>query len=347
MNASATSHDGQRVERLSPVVARPMSRRMRLSRATYAGAILLVPPTLSIWAFARARTHGVGLPELVPLVAMYLLSQLGITLGYHRYASHRAFEPVPWVGYVLLVCGSMAGQGPVIHWASDHRRHHHFADRPGDPHAPTPRDPGLLGRAKGMVHAHVGWTFGHALTNTLYYCRDLLGSPMMRRAQRLYLVWLAVGLLLPAVFGGLLFGSASAALSGLLWGGFVRLFVAYHATLSINSLGHSLGWRAFDTRDTSRNNRWLAVLTLGEGLHNNHHAFPAAARFSRGGLQWDLGGQVLQVLSWAGLVRISAHVGPSDVGDRSIARELRSRDGKTWGRRVAASVPGPDERANE
>lgn len=296
--------------RPAPTVSRPMSPRMRLSRVLYAGGILCLPPIFTVVALSRAARLGIGWAELGPLVAMYFVTQLGVTLGYHRYASHRSFAPITALEWALLVAGSMAGQGPVIHWAADHRRHHHFSDRPGDPHSPRYAGERRLGAVRGLWHAHVGWTFSRDLTNTLYYCRDLMASSGMRFVSRAYGLWVLLGLVLPALLGWAIGGDGSGALSGLLWGGFVRLLLTYHATLAVNSLTHAWGTRPHASGDFSRNNAWLAVPTLGEGWHNNHHAFPGSAFFGHSRWQLDLGGLALRAFCALGWARSANRPGP-------------------------------------
>ena len=283
------------LSRSEPVLSRPLSRPMWIARQVYAGAVFIAPPLGTVWALARAWDSGVSALELGLLFAMYTATQLGITLGYHRHLSHRAFVPHPTLELVLLVFASMAGQGPPIHWAADHRRHHEFADEAGDPHSPQP------GGWVGFWHAHVGWTFTHALTNTLYYCRDLQRSARVRFVQQHYLLWLFAGLALPAAIGFAVRGDAAGFLSGLLWGGFVRLTFGHHATMSINSLAHLVGRRSFATRDRSRNLGWLALASFGEGLHNNHHAFPSSADFALNKAELDPGAWFLRAFAALGL----------------------------------------------
>jgi|SRR5579863_1275014 len=275
---------------------------LKFAQRLHALLILLVPLFGSIAAFAMAARGGVDRIEIGSLLGMYLLTMLGISLGFHRYLTHRAFRAGPGTGSLLVILGSMAAQGPPIYWATNHRRHHRFSDRDGDPHSPYVKGAQPLGGLRGLWHAHIGWTFDHEITNSLVYGKDLLRDPLLMKINRLYFVWVFLGFLLPALLGGLVAGSWAGFCSGFLWGGLVRSFFSYHATASVNSLTHWFGTVAFQTHDGSRNNILLALPTLGEAWHNNHHAFPSAAVF---GLRWwqvDLGGWVISLLEKAGWV---------------------------------------------
>ena len=259
--------------------------------------------------------------DLAILAAMYLLTALGITVGYHRMLTHRAFLAPKPVEYALAALGSMAVQGPVISWVADHRKHHAHADVEGDPHSPhVGHDGGVRGVLQGLWHAHVGWLFseqGRAARRR--YAPDLCEDRGMRLINRNFHWLVLAGLLLPALAGWALTGSLAGAATGLLWGGLVRLFFVHHVTWSVNSVCHFLGTRRFDVDDESRNVFWLALPSLGESWHHNHHAFPRSARH---GLRWweiDLTGLVIAGLARLGLARNVVRISP----DRQ--RELTSR----------------------
>jgi stearoyl-CoA desaturase (delta-9 desaturase) len=226
--------------------------------------------------------------DLVVFVICYLLTGFGVTIGFHRHLTHRAFKAKPWVRGVLAILGSAAIEGPVISWVADHRKHHAFADVEGDPHSPhVDHGVGLKGALRGLLHAHVGWLFIHTHRgNKQRYAPDLLADPLISWIDRTFVLWTAVGLLAPFALGGLIGRSWEAALTGLLWGGAVRMLVVHHVTYSINSLCHFFGRRAFDTGDESRNLAWLAPFTFGEAWHNNHHAFPTS--FEHGMRRWQV-----------------------------------------------------------
>jgi stearoyl-CoA desaturase (delta-9 desaturase) len=187
------------------------------------------------------------------------------------------------------VLGSMAVEGPVDEWVATHRKHHRFSDHPGDPHSPhVDHAPGWRGALRGLSHAHVGWMFrGKDMANPARYAKDLLADRDLRFISRTFPLWVAAGLALPFGLGVALTGSIAGGLTGLLWGGAVRIFLLHHVTFSINSLCHRFGRRPFATSDQSRNLAWLAPLAFGEAWHNNHHAFPTSARHGLGRRQLD------------------------------------------------------------
>jgi stearoyl-CoA desaturase (delta-9 desaturase) len=227
--------------------------------------------------------------DLLVLAVTYVLTGLGITVGYHRLFTHRSFRTTRAARAVFAVLGSMAVEGPLIEWASTHRKHHAFSDRPGDPHSPhVDQAPGWRGALRGLGHAHLGWTFrGQDLANPRRYAKDLLADRDLQLISRTFPLWVLASLALPFGLGVALTGSVSGGLTGLLWGGAVRIFLVHHTTFSINSLCHFFGRRPFDTGDHSRNLAWLAPIALGEAWHNNHHAFPTSARHGLGRWQLD------------------------------------------------------------
>jgi stearoyl-CoA desaturase (Delta-9 desaturase) len=224
-------------------------------------------------------------PDLVVLAVSYVLTGLGITVGYHRLLTHRSFKTSPPMRALLAGLGSAAIEGPVIEWVSNHRKHHRFSDQPGDPHSPhVDRSSGWRGALGGLVHAHLGWILGGgAMANEERYAKDLLADPVIRFIDRTFPLWVLAGLAFPFGLGVALTGTIDGGLTGLLWGGAVRIFCLHHATFSINSLCHFFGRRRFVTGDESRNLLWLSLPTFGEAWHNNHHAFPTSARH---GLRW-------------------------------------------------------------
>jgi stearoyl-CoA desaturase (delta-9 desaturase) len=218
---------------------------------------------------------------------MYLVTALGVTVGYHRLYTHRAFDAVAPVRYTLAVLGSMAVQGPVIDWVADHRKHHAFADDEGDPHSPHGHGSGLRGALRGLYYAHMGWlsvTQGQAEKRR--FAADLLEDGVIRRISRAFLWIVLAGLALPFALGYALTGTLHGALTGLLWGGLVRIFLVHHVTWSVNSVCHFFGRRRFQTDDHSTNVFWLALPSLGESWHHNHHAFPRSA--AHGLRRWEL-----------------------------------------------------------
>jgi stearoyl-CoA desaturase (Delta-9 desaturase) len=233
---------------------------------------------------------------------LWLATGFGLSVGFHRYFSHQAFETSKPVAIMLLVLGSMAARGPMISWVAMHRRHHQTSDREGDLHSPNLDGGGWRGKLRGLLHAHLTWMVRHDYPNVTHYVPDLLRDKTIARFNRRYYWWVALGLALPAFVGGLASLSLAGALTGLLWGGVVRLFVVEHTMSAINSICHMVGSRTFAVRgDNSRNNFWLGLPTWGEAFHNNHHAFPSSAAF---GLRWhelDPGFWFIRLLQALGL----------------------------------------------
>ncbi|MGP0050310.1 MAG: acyl-CoA desaturase [Solirubrobacteraceae bacterium] len=224
----------------------------------------------------------VDLTDVAIMVVMYLVTATGITVGFHRLLVHRSFQTHPWVERMFAVMGSLAVEGSVLDWVADHRKHHAFSDREGDPHSPH------VGHGSGIAglwHAHVGWlleTQGQA--DWKRYAPDLYEDPAMRTIGRRFSLLVVLSLLIPTALGFVLHGfTLEGALRGYVWGGLVRIFFVHHVTWSVNSVCHFFGNRRFDVEDRSTNVGWLAVLSLGESWHHNHHAFPRSAFH---GLRW-------------------------------------------------------------
>jgi len=278
-----------------------ISDSFRSTQVLHAVGIVFLPFVGTVCAVIFAFTMRFGAIEIVLFTMLYVFSILGITAGYHRHFAHRSYSTRPAIRFVLGVLGSMAAQGPVIYWVSNHRRHHRFSDREGDPHSPHGSGESARSGLPGFLHAHMGWTLDREITNTAVFAKDLLRDPMAMRLNHTYYLWVIMGLAVPCVLGGLLTQSGAGAVSGFLWGGLVRLFVSYHSTNSINSIAHLFGSRPFDTPEKSRNNVWLVLPTLGEGLHNNHHAFPDSAFFGHHWWHFDLGSWLILLLERLGL----------------------------------------------
>ncbi len=262
----------------------------------FALATVLIPFFGFILAIGLLWHSGICAVEIVPLVSMYVLSIIGITVGFHRHFAHCAFRTNLAVRIILAILGSMAAQGPVIHWVSNHRRHHQYSDQQGDPHSPH-----FHKGVRGLWHGHIGWMLNSEVTNATVFAKDLLRDSIIAKVSQLYLIWVILGLAIPSVLAGVITGTWMGAWEGFLLGGLVRIFLAHHATWSINSITHLYGNRPFDTREKSTNNIWLAIPTGGEAWHNNHHAFPNSAKF---GLKWwqvDSGYWFIRTLELLGL----------------------------------------------
>ena len=245
--------------------------------------------------------RGFGWVELLLLVGMYTATAMSVTIGFHRLYTHRSFEAVAPVRFLLGVFGSMAIQGPLIEWVSRHRRHHQHSDHPGDPHSPHEFGAGVWGVLRGFVHAHIGWAFTPDPPGGDRYVPDLRKSRLARVVSALFPLWALLGVLLPAAVGGWASGTWGGAAAGLVWGGLVRIFLVHHLTWSINSVCHLWGSRPYETSDQSRNNAVFGVLAFGEGWHNNHHAFPTSARHGLRWWQFDASYMVIRLLEACGL----------------------------------------------
>lgn len=243
----------------------------------------------------------IGTAELVACALMWLVTGLGMSAGYHRLFAHRTYHAGHGTRAMLAIWGSMAGQGGVVSWVAMHRRHHERSDLDGDMHSPNLHGPGLRGKLRGFLHAHLTWMIAHPYPNVVHYAPDLLGDKYITFVARHYYRWVALGLVLPALACALATGSWYGLVTGFLWGGMVRMFVLEHTIWSLNSFCHLVGRRQFATRDDSRNIAWFAPFVFGESWHHNHHAFPASASF---GLAWyraDPGYWFIRLLALLGL----------------------------------------------
>ena len=241
--------------------------------------------------------------DIVLLGTIYFLTVvMGITVGYHRLLSHKAFQTNTPIRAMFAILGSIAGQGPPIYWVANHRRHHEYCDKPGDPHSPHANATGSLSGFAGLWHAHFGWLFDGEITNSLVFAKDLIRDPMINFINRYYMGWLILSLIIPGIIEGLVTQTWMGFISGFLWGGLIRLFLSIQSGYIINSMTHSFGTHPFESGDRSTNNIWLSIPTGGDAWHNNHHAFPHSAKF---GLKWwqiDLGYWTIRSLELVGLV---------------------------------------------
>jgi stearoyl-CoA desaturase (delta-9 desaturase) len=276
--------------------------------------VAALPIGLLGWAMWLAWGGVLVWQDLVVLAVTYVLTGVGVTVGFHRLLTHRSFKTSRTLRALFAVLGSAAVEGPVIEWVSTHRQHHRFSDRPGDPHSPhVDHGVGLGGALRGLIHAHLGWTFrGVDRASPDRYAKDLLADPVVRAIDRTFLLWVLLGLAFPFALGLALTGSVIGGLTGLLWGGAVRILFVHHVTFSINSLCHFFGRRRFSTGDESRNLAWLALPSFGEAWHNNHHAFPTSARHGLGRWQLDPGAWLISGLERLGLAWDVVRIAPVD-----------------------------------
>jgi stearoyl-CoA desaturase (Delta-9 desaturase) len=255
----------------------------------------------------------VGPRELAILGVGYVLTGVGVTVGYHRLFTHRSFKTFKLVRYALAVLGEMAVESDVVTWTADHRKHHQFSDKEGDPHSPHAGYGGSLAdMLRGLWHAHVGWLFrtvGRA--DREHYAKDLIDDKGLRVIARLFLPIMLSSLLVPTLVGWWLIGGWYGAIAGLVWGGGIRIFLLHHVTFSINSICHFWGRKRFRCSDESRNVWWLSWLSFGESWHNNHHAFPTSAFHGLRKSELDPGGIVIWALERCGLAWDVIRIPPS------------------------------------
>jgi stearoyl-CoA desaturase (delta-9 desaturase) len=274
---------------------------------------VVLPLLVFLAAIVHFWGNGVSWVDIGLMVFFYVVTGFGITIGYHRMLTHRAFQTSKPVEYAFAVLGSMALQGPVMSWVADHRKHHAHTDEEGDPHSPHAGFAGgsVRNALRGLFHAHVGWLWvNEGRAGARKYARDLYEDPGMRRISRAF-PWIALlSIGLPGVLGGLITWSWAGALTGLIWGGFVRIFLLHHVTWSINSICHFLGTREFDVDDHSGNVAWLAIPSFGEAYHHNHHAFPRSAVHGLKRHQVDISGATISLMEKLGLVWNVVRISP-------------------------------------
>jgi stearoyl-CoA desaturase (Delta-9 desaturase) len=252
------------------------------------GLVTAVPFLLLAVAAWQVWDEALHWRDLAILAGAYVVTAMGVTVGFHRLLTHRSFKTSPALRAVFAVLGSAAIEGPVISWVADHRKHHAFADEQGDPHSPhVGHGGGWGGTLRGLFHAHLGWLFIHTERGSKErFAPDLVKDPVVSLVDRTFVIWAVAGLAVPFAVGYVIGGTLVAGLTALLWGGAVRVFLVHHVTYSINSVCHVFGRRRFATTDESRNVFWLALPTMGEAWHNNHHAFPTSA--VHGLRRWEL-----------------------------------------------------------
>jgi len=282
---------------------------------------VVVPFAGVLVAIVLLWNNWVDATDLAILAALYLLTGLGVTVGFHRLLTHRSFQTHPWTERVFAVLGSLAVEGSVLDWVADHRKHHAFSDREGDPHSPH------VGHGSGLAglwHAHVGWLFEtQGQADWKRYARDLYEDPDMRRIGRRFPALVALSLLIPTALGFVLHGfTLEGAVRGYIWGGLVRIFLVHHVTWSVNSVCHFFGGRRFDIEDQSTNVAWLAVVSLGESWHHNHHAFPRSAYHGLRRWEIDPSGLIISAMSHLGLAWNVVRITPERQRSKALADAL-------------------------
>jgi stearoyl-CoA desaturase (delta-9 desaturase) len=305
---------------LRPAAPRELVRMSGCKRAiplfwVVAPFVAVVAAVVLLW------NRAVGPVELAVMAAMYAPTMLGITVGFHRLFTHHAFETTRPIKYALAICGSMAVQGSVVRWVAEHRKHHECADREGDPHSPHGHGPGRRGALAGLWHAQVGWLFRtYGLADAERYAPEFLDDRDLQRLHAAFPLLVGLSLLLPFAAGLAITGTLDGGLQCLLWGGLVRVFLVHHAEWSVNSLGHFAGKRRFRTDDRSTNLFWLAIPSMGESWHHNHHAFPRSATFSSRWWEIDPGGYLITLLERLGLAWNVTRITPERRRQRLVSQ---------------------------
>ena len=306
------------------------------------GVFVGVPMLALVAAIPFAWGWGLGWHDIVIAAVFYWVSGFGITVGYHRYFTHGSFKAKTGLRVALAIAGSLALEGPVITWVSDHRRHHKYSDKEGDPHSPWRYGDDWKALAKGLLWAHIIWLFDPNQTSQEKFSPDLLADSKIRKVHAAFGPLVAVTLLLPALIGGLWGMSWQAAITAFFWASLVRITLLHHVTWSINSICHTFGDKEFEARDRSRNVSWLAVASFGESWHNLHHADPTCARHGALKGQIDQSARVIwafEKLGWAYDVRWPDEV---RLAAKRPATATRSFGGMTKRREKAAK---PADRA--
>jgi stearoyl-CoA desaturase (delta-9 desaturase) len=313
----------------------PLTQRIGNLLGVFVPIVAFLVAIVVLWGSA------VGVADLAILVVGYAIAMAGVTVGWHRLLTHGAFHTSRPVRYAFAVAGTFSVQGSVIDWVADHRMHHAHADEDGDPHSPYGYGSGFWASVKGLWHAHVGWLFtrGHQADGRRY-APELVEDRGMVLIDRLFPALVLVSLAIPAAIGYAISGTIAGALTALLWGGLVRVFLGHHVTFSINSICHFFGRRRFETDDRSTNVFWLAPLSFGEAWHNNHHAFPRSAHH---GLRWwevDPGGLLIRAMRRLGLVWNVVEISPERQRERERGGAGHTRARVPAGAALQASADG-------
>ncbi|HVP02282.1 MAG TPA: acyl-CoA desaturase [Solirubrobacteraceae bacterium] len=263
----------------------------------YANLVAVFGPLLALVGLIPVAVHHdlAHLSDLLVFSVMYLVCGMGITVGYHRLLTHRSFRTYKTLEYTFACLGSLAIQGGPLDWVADHRKHHAHTDVEGDPHSPhVGHGAGVLGALRGLWHAHVGWTWKvHGMATHSRYAGELVEDRGMRVIHYSFPVFILVSAAVPFGLGVAISGTVAGGLTGLLWGGLIRMLVQSHVTWSVNSVCHFFGRRRFDVDDRSTNVWWLALPSFGESWHHNHHAFPRSA--FHGLRSWELDPSALMI----------------------------------------------------
>jgi stearoyl-CoA desaturase (delta-9 desaturase) len=289
------------------------------------GIFVIGPTVLLIGVIPMAWFGLVSWVDIGLLIGFWALTAIGITVGYHRYFTHGSFKAPRGVKIMLAFFGSLALQGSINQWVADHRKHHKFSDEVGDPHSPWRFGTSRKAIAKGLVFAHMGWMFSEEQATVDQYAPDIRDDQDLQRINRAFPLIVAISILLPGVIGGLITQSWLGFLTGVFWGGIVRIALVHHVTWSINSICHVFGKRPFKNRDLSSNVAWLAIPSFGESWHNLHHADPTCARHGVLKGQIDLSANVIRALEMTGLASDVRWPKPDRIAKKLVDPNMRHR----------------------
>ncbi len=302
------------------------------------GLFVAVPLLAVLAAIPLAWGWGLGWHDIVIAAAFYVVTGYGVTMGFHRHFTHSSFKAAKPLRAALAMAGNMAIEGPVLVWVADHRRHHKYSDKEGDPHSPWRFGNDWQALTKGFLYAHIGWLFNPNMTSQEKFCPDLLADKTIRRISNTFPLWVLVSLLAPALIGGLWSMSLAGALTAFFWASLVRICLLHHVTWSINSVCHTFGNEDFDVRDKSRNVAWLAIPSFGESWHNLHHSDPTCARHGALKGQIDITARAIWIaekLGWAWDVRWPE--------EERLSGKLTGKRGKRLGSMTKRRPAEPDD----
>ncbi|WP_419418619.1 acyl-CoA desaturase [Legionella sp. D16C41] len=276
-----------------------LQRELTRNEKIYSFSIIFIPFIIFLYSIFSGMLFKIGMLTLILLILCYCATVIGVTVGFHRLLTHRSFKTNRITKFILICLGCMSYEGPPLFWVAAHRRHHKYTEEEADPHSPLKEGKFKL---MGLIHAHMGWMLNHKVENWNYYVRDLVEDKDIRFINRHYSVIALSGLLIPGIINGLLYLSWYGFIEGIVICGIVRVFLQQHVTWAINSVCHVWGTKDFQSSDNSKNNWLFAILALGEGWHNSHHAFPSSAKHGLKKGQIDFSYGVIKILSYIGVV---------------------------------------------
>lgn len=276
-----------------------VQRALGVKEKAYGLAVIIVPFAISLYALISGMLFSISQGTLVILFISYCATVLGVTIGFHRLLTHRSFKTHRYVKIIFTCLGCMSLEGPPFFWIAAHRRHHKFTDINGDPHSPfeSTKKSALV----RFFHAHIGWMLQHELEDWKYYLSELISDKDLRFINKHYLLIATIGLIIPGAINGLVYASWYHFYEGIIICGFFRVCLQQHVTWAINSVCHLWGKSDFKTNDNSKNNKLFAILALGEGWHNGHHAFPGSAKHGLLRFQFDITYMVIKALQMMGV----------------------------------------------